>query len=111
MTGDGYGAWGTLGGTAGPLVVFTWLAKNAGRRRGRRVHERGRCRLWSPLLSTVPSTFTLMVPRGRMMLSGAPNGKVRGWPSSNWPGLLIPEGSGSTETEMIELVTLPAIRP
>ena len=29
----------------------------------------------------------------------------------NWPGLLIPDGFGSTETEMIELVTLPAIRP
>ena len=48
--------------------------------------------LWSPLLSIAPSTFTLMVPRGRTMLSGAPNGKV--WPVlvSNWPGLLIPDG-------------------
>ena len=67
-------------------------------------------------LLTTPSNLTLMTPRGKTRLSGAPNGKTFPLDGSNVPALPTadgphPDGFGSTEAEMTELVMLPAMRP
>src|SRR5262245_34960740 len=89
----------------GPFLRWTTRAKKAAPA-GAELETRGLVEL-----STVPSTFALITPRGRTMLLGAPNGKVFPCDFSNWPAAVLdPVGFGSTEAEKTELVTSPAIR-
>src|SRR5262249_6501364 len=61
-------------------------------------------------LSTVPSNFRSIDPRGRYRVWAAPNGKIVALFGAKWMAL-IPEGFGSTDADSTELTMLPAIRP